>query len=391
MLLIYGVNILKKKQFDVYFLITVFALLAMGLIMVMSASSEFARYQSYTGGDAYYFIKRQALWAVISVAAMFFFAMFDYHTLGKLSSIILGVTVVLLIAVLIIGSETKGGQRWINLGFIQFQPSEFAKIAVILFFSFTLSNNPKVLNSFKGLGVYLCILGAISGLLMLQPHFSATVLIVLVGVSILFVAGAKISHLMTIAVPVSVLMGALVFTSEYRMNRVTAFLDPFKDKLGDGWQIIQSLYAIGSGGLTGLGLGESRQKFLYIPEPHNDFIFSILCEELGLVGAAFVILLFVVLIWRGIKISMEARDSFGSLTAMGITLLIAYQVIINIAVVTSSMPVTGMALPFFSYGGTSLLIIMSCMGIILNISRQGTGKADMSFTVQKKSKNVKKK
>lgn len=357
---------------DYYFLATVFVLLAMGLIMVFSASSESARYASYTNGDAYYFIKRQAIWAVISIFAMFFFAAFDYHQLGKLSAIILGVTIVLLLAVLVIGSEVKGGQRWINLGFIQFQPSEFAKVAVILFFAQSLSKNPKALEKFGGLMKYLAILAGIGGLLLLQPHFSATVLIILVGVGILFVAGAKISHLVGLAVPGVVGIIIIAFSSEYRMTRLTTFLDPFKDKLGDGWQIIQSLYAIGSGGVFGLGLGRSRQKFLYIPEPHNDFIFSILCEELGFIGALFVILLFIVLIWRGIKIAMEADDSLGSLIAMGITLLIAFEVVINIAVVTSSMPVTGMPLPFFSYGGTSLLIIMSCMGIMLNISRHGT-------------------
>lgn len=365
---------MKKRQIDYYFMITVFVLLAMGLIMVMSASSESARYASYTNGDPLYFAKRQALWAVFSLIAMAFFANFDYHRLCKSSTLILGATVVLLIAVLIIGSEVKGGKRWINLGFIQFQPSEIAKIAIILFFAETLGKNRKILDNFKGLMFYIGILGVIAFLLMLEPHMSATVLIMLIGMGMLFIAGAKMKHIMPMAIVA--LTGAVffIFTSEYRRVRVFAFLDPFKDKLGDGWQIIQSLYAIGSGGIFGLGLGKSRQKFLYIPEPHNDFIFSILCEELGLIGAAFVILLFAVLIWRGFKIAMEASDIEGNLVASGITMLIAFEVIINIAVVTSSMPVTGMALPFFSYGGTSLLMLMSCMGIMLNISKNGSSK-----------------
>jgi cell division protein FtsW len=265
-----------------------------------------------------------------------------------------------------LGDNVNGSTRWL----FGIQPSEIAKLAVILFFAYSLSKRKDQLSSFwKGLLPYLLLLGIFAALLMLEPHFSGTVVLVCIGGVILFVSGAKMQHLMSIGVP-AVFAGAfLIFTSEYRMKRVTAFFDPFQDKLGDGWQIIQSLYAIGSGGIFGLGLGRSRQKFLYIPEPHNDFIFSILCEELGFIGAVITILLFAALIWRGIKIAMNAPDTFGSLIAVGITTLIAVEVIINIAVVTSSMPVTGMPLPFFSYGGTALFAIMCCMGIMLNISR----------------------
>ena len=207
-------------------------------------------------------------------------------------------------------------------------------------------------------------------MLMLQPHFSATVLIAGVGIVMLFVGGVNWKHLAALALPVVSLGTLLVMTSDYRRKRVFSFLDPFADKLKDGYQVVQSLYAIGSGGLFGLGLGQSRQKFLYIPEPQNDFIFSILCEEMGFVGALVVILLFVFLIFRGIKIAMSAKDKEGSLIAVGITTLVALEVIMNIAVVTSAMPVTGIPLPFFSYGGTALLAIMSCMGIMLNVARQ---------------------
>ena len=379
---------MKKGQIDFSFLITVFALLAMGLIMVMSASSESARYATYTNGDPYYFVKRQALWAVFSLAAMFFFANLDYHKLCKMSTLILVASIVLLIVVLAIGSEVKGGKRWINLGFIQFQPSEIAKIAMILFFAETLSKNRKILNSLQGLFFYIGILVVIAFLLMLEPHMSATVLIMLIGLSILFIAGAKMKHIIPMIIIAATGASFFILTSDYRRARLFAFRDPFKDKLGDGWQIIQSLYAIGSGGIFGLGLGKSRQKFLYIPEPHNDFIFSILCEELGLIGAFFVILLFAVLIWRGFKIAMEAPDMEGNIVASGITMLIAFQVIINIAVVTSSMPVTGMSLPFFSYGGTSLLMLMSCMGIMLNISKSCGGKKAVT-AISKKAKSSK--
>lgn len=361
----------KKGQIDFYFLITVFALLALGLMMVMSASSESARNANYTGGDAYYFIKRQLLWAAISVVAMFFFSKFDYHKLVKWSGIIIVGTFLLLILVLAAGTEANGGQRWLRLGPVQFQPSEVAKVALILYLAGSLSRNKKYLNTFsRGLLPNLIVIGITAGLLIVQPHFSATVLIVGVGIIMLFVGGVNWKHLVMLAAPVIFLGSMLVMTSSYRRARVFSFLDPFADPLGDGYQVIQSLYAIGSGGLFGVGLGQSRQKFLYIPEPQNDFIFSILCEELGFVGAFLVIMIFVFLVYRGIKIAMNAKDKEGSLIAVGIITLIALQVIMNIAVVTSAMPVTGIPLPFFSYGGTALLIIMSCMGIMLNISKQ---------------------
>lgn len=364
---------MKKGQFDFYFLITVFALLAIGLMMVMSASSEAARNASYTGGDAYYFFKRQVIWATLSLVAMFVFSRFDYHKLVEWSGYFIVGTLILLAIVLIAGAEAKGGQRWLRLGPVQFQPSEVAKVSLILYLAGAITKNKKYLTTFsRGLLPNLVVIGVIAVMLIVQPHFSATVLIVGVGVIMLFVGGVDWKQLALLGLPTVGLAFILVMTSDYRRARVFSFLDPFADPLGDGYQVIQSLYAIGSGGLFGLGLGQSRQKFLYIPEPHNDFIFSIWCEEFGFVGAMVVIGLFVFLIYRGIKIAMNAKDKEGSLVAVGITSLIALQVILNIAVVTSAMPVTGIPLPFFSYGGTALLIIMSCMGIMLNISRQGS-------------------
>ena len=361
----------KKGQIDFYFLIVVFALLAFGLMMVMSASSESARNASYTGGDAYYFIKRQSIWAILSVMALFFFSKFDYHNLVKWSGTIIICSFVLLILVPLAGTERNGGQRWLRLGPVQFQPSEVAKVALIIYLASSLSKNKKYLTSFtRGLLPNLLVVGLTALLLIIQPHFSATVLIVAVSVIMLFVGGVNWKHLAALGLPVIAGGAMLVMTSSYRRARVFSFMDPFADPLGDGYQVIQSLYAIGSGGLFGVGLGQSRQKFLYIPEPQNDFIFSILCEELGFIGAFVVIALFVFLVYRGFKIAMNAKDKEGSLIALGITSLIALQVIMNIAVVTSAMPVTGIPLPFFSYGGTALFIIMSCMGIMLNISRQ---------------------
>ncbi len=361
----------KKGSMDFYFLITVFALLAMGLMMVMSASSESARNASYTGGDAYYFIKRQALWAVISIIAMLCLSVFDYHKLVKWSGVILIITYVLLVMVLVAGTEVNGGQRWLRFGPIQFQPSEAAKVAVILYLAGAIANNKKYISTFKrGLLPNLIVIGITAALLIVQPHFSATLLIVAVGIVMLFVGGVDWKQLAAMGTVGAIGAVALVFSSPYRRERVFSFTDPFADPSDSGYQVVQSLYAIGSGGLFGVGLGQSRQKFSYIPEPQNDFIFAILCEETGFVGALFVTLVFAFLVYRGIKIAMNARDKEGSLIAIGITFLVALQVIMNIAVVTSAMPVTGIPLPFFSYGGTSLLIMMSCMGIMLNISRQ---------------------
>jgi cell division protein FtsW len=362
------VKLVKKRgPFDFGFFLLVMILLSFGLIMVFSASSASA---FYSKNDSFFFVKRQLVWAILGLFTMFFMASYDYRKLGKMSFPLLLISIILLIAVCIVGIEINGAKRWLGVGGLTFQPSEVAKLAVIIFFSYSLSKNKnKIKLFFSGLVPYLLILAVIAALLMLEPHLSGTGVIFLTGVIILFVAGAKIYHFVLLSVPVIGAVIAAVVTSEYRWKRVTAFLDPFEDKMGSGWQIIQSLYAIGSGGLFGLGLGRSRQKFLYIPEPHSDFIFSILCEELGLVGAVTVIMLFVLLIWRGIKIALNAQDSFGSLLATGIITLIAVQVLINIAVVTSSMPVTGMPLPFFSAGGSSLVFIMASMGIVLSISR----------------------
>jgi cell division protein FtsW len=376
----------KVRRFDFGFLLIVLGLIAFGLVMVFSASSESAR-ENY--GDALYFIKRQTVWAAFSIAAMLVTSRFDYKGYKKLAKVAMGLSILLLIVVLLVGTEVKGGKRWLDFKVISFQPSELAKLAVILFFANGLSRGKKQLESFTtGFLPYMAILGLIALLLLLEPHMSATVVIVAIGMAILFAAGAKIRHIMTV-VAAGIAGGvALIIYEPYRLNRVTAFLDPFQDKLGDGWQIIQSLYAIGSGGLYGVGLGRSRQKFLYIPEPHNDFIFSILCEELGFIGAASVILLFGLLIYKCVMIAINAPDTFASLVATGITALITVETVINIAVVTSSMPVTGMALPFFSYGGTSLLVHAFAMGIMLNISRHCTKPAGAEIGKKKRKQEI---
>lgn len=359
-----------RKPFDFWILITVLMLLLLGTVMITSASTSFA-YNKFNG-DTYLFLRKQLQFLPLSIGVMIFLMYFDYRKLGKLSPIIFITSILLLILVAIpgIGTEIKGARRWIFLGPINFQPSEFAKISVILFFSYSLSKRKDSLKYFiKGLLPYLMILGLVLGLIIIEDHMSGTVIVALIVLTIIFCAGAKIWHFMLIGVPAIIGAIALIFTADYRMARVIAFLDPWANRQEGGWQVVQSLMAIGSGGLFGRGIGKSLQKFLYIPEPQNDFIFSVIAEELGFVGVTVIIILFVIFIWRGIKVAMTAPDAYASLVAIGITSLVAFQFIINILVVTSSMPTTGMPLPFFSYGGTSMIFLMAGIGILLNISR----------------------
>jgi len=359
-----------KKPFDFLLFVTVLILLSMGLIMVFSASAPTAE-KEY--GNIYYYIKRQLVFAAIGMVAMLLAANYDYHKIGRKTVWTLFlVSVVLLILVLIpgIGSQSHGSWRWIIIAGFRFQPSELAKLALILFFSFNLSRRRRPLDSFFGdLLPYLFALGLIAALLLLETHLSATIIMITVAMIILFVAGTKIRHFAVLVVPVAVILTAVIMFTDYMTPRIRSWLDPWSNPRGDGWQTIQSLYAIGSGGLFGRGLGQSMQKFLYIPEPHNDYIFPILAEELGFIGAFTVLLLFMIFIWRGIKIAVHAPDNYGCFIASGITALIAVQALFNVAVVTNSVPPTGVSLPFFSSGGTALVLFMTEVGILLNVSR----------------------
>lgn len=357
-----------NNPMDFTLLITIILLLGIGLVMLLSASSPSALADT---GDSYYYFKRQLIFAILGVIAMFAISKIDYRFYQKFYIHSYVISIILLVAVLLVGREINGAQRWIYLTeTFSFQPSEMVKFLIIVFYAGILVKNRDDLPKFKNgfLKHFFWVLPII-GLLLLQPHFSASVVILGIVVVMMLVAGCKFRHFLTagsILIPIVIV---LVVLEPYRLQRVLTFLDPWQDATGDGWQVIQSLYAIGSGGLFGVGLGDSTQKYLYIPEPHNDFIFSIIGEELGFLGCVLIILLFAVFIWRGILIAMKSPDMFGSLMAIGITALIAIQVIINIAVVTSSMPATGMPLPFFSYGGTALFIILCEMGVLLNISR----------------------
>ncbi len=359
-----------KKPFDFLLFVTVLILLSLGLIMVFSASAPTAEKEF---GNIYHYINRQLVFAALGMAAMLLAANFDYHKIGR--KIVWGMmiaSIVLLTLVLIpgIGSESNGSWRWIIIAGIRFQPSELAKMALILFYSYNLSRRKKPLDTFFGdLLPYLFVLGIIAALLLLETHLSATIIMISIAMIILFAAGAKIRHFAALVLPVGALVVAVISFTDYMTPRINSWLNPWSDPRGDGYQTIQSLYAIGSGGLFGRGLGQSMQKFLYVPEPHNDYIFPILAEELGFIGVVAVLLLFMVFIWRGIKIAVHAPDTYGCLLASGITALIAVQSLFNVAVVTNSVPPTGVSLPFFSAGGTALALFMAEVGILLNVSR----------------------
>ncbi len=354
---------------DYIFLAIVILLIAYGMIMLFSAGSSRA-YSEYKG-DVMYFVKRQFLMGILpGTIGMIFCSVFDYHRYGgRLAGGLYVLGVILLTLVLVAGTTVNGAKRWL----FGFQPSEIAKIAIILIFAYNLSRTmgQKNLKSFKqGFLPYVILLGLYVALLAFEPHFSCIILITLTAILMMFVAGTPMKHFLIAAIPAIAGAIALIVAEPYRMARITSFGDPFSDMQGSGWQIVQSLYAIGSGGIFGVGLGQSRQKFQALPEPQNDFIFSVLCEELGLIGAILLVALFILLLWRGIKIASSAPDLFGSLLVVGIIGIVCLQALINIAVVTSSVPVTGMPLPFFSYGGTALSVTMIEMGIVLNVSRQ---------------------
>ena len=365
-------KLILKNPLDFTLLITVFILLGLGIITVLSASSPTALAET---GNSYKYLIKQMEAAVIGIFLMFVASKIDYKLWQKNYKIIYFICMILLLAVCALGREAGGAKRWLDMGFLSFQPSEVAKVGIIIFYSAWLTKNKEKLKTFKYGFAYpiAWLFIPIFFVLILQNHFSATLVICMLAAILMILAGCKIRYFIFVGMPLAALAVFVVIVAGqgFRMQRILTFFDPWQDIQGKGWQIVQSLYAIGSGGLFGVGLGESKQKYLYIPEPHNDFIFAVLAEELGFFGCAIVIILFAILIWRGITIAMKAPDMFGSLLAAGITSMIAIQVLVNIAVVTASMPVTGMALPFFSYGGTALIITLTSIGILLSVSRAG--------------------
>lgn len=360
----------RQIRFDWSILAVTLVLLGIGLVMVHSASTVLSAKKF---DDPFFYAKRQLMWAGLGLIAMLLLANFDYHELRKWAPKLVVAAFLFLAVVLIPGiGQVRGGSRaWLGIGSFGIQPSEFAKLALILFLAHYLVDGKDRMDSFwKGFIPPLGIAVIGIGLIMLEPDLGQSVVILGATIILLVAAGARWRHLLVLVWGGLMSIGVLIAMAPYRIDRIIAFLDPWKYPLGKGYQIIQSLYALGSGGLVGLGLGHSQQKFLYLPEPQTDFIFSILGEELGFLGAATVLVLFGLLIWRGFRTALYAPDEFGSLLAAGITGMIAVQVLINVGVVTGSIPATGITLPFISFGGSSLTLMLTGVGILLNISRQ---------------------
>ena len=357
-----------KTEFDSVVFYTTMTLVFIGIIMVFSASYIQAAFKHH---DAFYFLKRNVVYAVLGFIGMMIMSRIEYTFWKKNATKIGIIAVVLLVLVLTpLGIEANGAKRWLGVGGATIQPAEIAKFACILITAKLIEKRYDNIKSLtKGVLPLLIVPGTFFILIMGQPNMSTAGTIILVTFVMLFVAGMNMKFVYTmIALGIAAFAG-LVISAPYRLDRVTSFLDPFKDPLGSGYQVIQSLYAIGSGGLFGLGLGKSKQKYFYIPEPQNDFIFAIIGEELGLIGCIVVMMLFLILVYRCIRIALKCSDIFSCMVVIGIGAQIGIQAALNIAVATSSMPATGVALPFISMGGTSLTILMGAVGIVLNISK----------------------
>ena len=356
------------KKIDKKLLISVIVLSLFGLLMIYSSSNIWA---SYKFNDSFKYLKSQGLFLIIGFFIMNIISKIPYEFYKKYSNPILFICIILLVLVLIpgIGTIRNGSRSWFGIGSFGIQPSEAAKLGLIIFTSKYLSNN-KIKDIKTSVLPILSIVILIFGLIMLQPDFGTGVIIVMSIVSLLFISGVNMSFFIKIGIVGLIGIVILVIIAPYRMARITSFLNPWSDPLGSGFQIIQSLYAIGPGGLLGMGLGNSIQKHFYLPEPQTDFIFSIISEELGFAGVLIISLLFIIIIYRGFKIAINTENKFASFLAYGITFSIAFQTILNLMVVVGLIPVTGVTLPFLSYGGSSLLVSMTEIGILLNISKK---------------------
>ena len=376
-----GIKKTKKGQMDFVLIIIIIILLSFGIVMVLSASAPSALAET---GDSYTYVTRQIAFAALGLLAMWAASRFDYRKFKKIYWPIYWLSIGVLLLVLIpgLGSSGGGAKRWISLGFGQFQPSELTKIGMIVFYAGYLTDHKADLRSFKKGFVIplLYLVPPVAIALVIQNHLSVGVVMSAITFVMMLMAGCRLLYFILTGLVVGgggiaalfaylSMAGDSAGDANFRLGRILNYMDPWQDPTGTGWQTIQSLYAIGSGGLFGVGLGESKQKYLYVSEPQNDFIFSILAEELGFIGCIVVIVLFALFIWRGIIIAMKAPDMFGSLLATGITTLVMVQVAINIGVVTNTIPNTGMSLPFFSAGGTALVVLLGMCGILLNISR----------------------
>ena len=362
----------RRRGFDWPFFLLVLLLLTVGVVMVLSASYPRAYYDPghVTGGRPAYYFVRQLLFAALGLGALWLASRFPMGFYRRYAFPFLGLTVLLLLLVSFVGVRANGARRWLGIGGLTLQPSELAKLAVILSFAVLICRFRGRMRSFRwGVLPFAGILAVLIGLLVLEPHFSASIILIAIAGAMLFLGGLGLGWFIAAFTAAGAGIGVLLAFFPYASSRIVTWRDPFSTASDEGYQIVQSLYTIGSGGLSGLGLGGSRQKFLYLPEEHNDFIFSVVCEELGFLGAALILLLFALLILRGYWIALHCRDRFSCLVCAGITTLLAIQTFLNVAVVTNLLPCTGISLPFFSYGGTALLIQLGEMGIVLSASR----------------------
>lgn len=367
---------LKKKSPDFLIFLSVLLLLGIGIIMVFSSSQYVAYYQTYDPGlktgDAFVFLRRQLFNALLGIIAMVFVMKINYQKLKIFAKPGIIISFILLAVILIkgVGIEINGATRWLGVGPFQIQPSEIFKLALVLFLAKYLSERQHLMKSFKeGLLLPLALMGGACLLIMKQPDLGTAMTIAGTTIVMLWAAGARKSHMAMLVAAGLVLVVAAIVLEPYRMARIFAFLDPWQDPQDTGFQTVQSLLAIGSGGLAGVGLGYGRAKMFYLPERHTDFIFAVIAEELGFIGGTAVILLFLLFVWRGLKVAVSSPESFGSLLAVGVTSMVGIQAIINLGVVTGSLPVTGITLPFISYGGSSLLFSLAGVGLLLNVSR----------------------
>lgn len=357
----------KRNNLDFWLLLIVFILLGFGSVMIYSTSAIYAEEQY---GDSFFFLKKHLAWISIGLAGMFLAWRIDYHVLRKYSKILFFISIVLLVLVYVhgIGRSAGGAKRWLVVSGLNIQPSEIAKLALIIYLADILTRKQRwVLEFWKGLIPPLVAMGIMVGLILLQPDLGTTVEMAVVAFIILFIAGVKFQYLITLGLSAMPFLYVFIFSTPYRRNRILSFMNPWKDPEGIGFQIVQSFLALGSGGIFGVGLGQSRQKLFYLPAAHTDFIFSIIGEELGIFGTLFILFLFLVILWLGARICLKALDLFGHFLALGIISLISLQGIINIGVVTGTFPTKGLPLPFISYGGSSMAMYLVCVGVILNI------------------------
>ncbi len=357
-----------KSGIDRPFLIIVILLVAIGTVMVFTASYAYAQSKFE---DSYFFAVRQLRWVILGTGAMLFFAhIMDYLIIRRFQKLFFYVVMLLMTLVLFFGTEANEATRWFQIGSFSLQPSELAKLAIILYFSEHISSKKNAGKStIRQILPYATVALYMAITLVLEPHISCLIIVILLIAVLMFFGDVPMKQLIILGIIAAAILAAIIFLSGHAVARLQVWWHPEDHLQNGGWQPLQSLFAIGSGGLWGVGLGQSTQKHLYLPEPQNDYIFAILCEELGFIFAAFVVLLFVALVWRGIYIAKHAPSTYASLVVIGIVTQVAIQALLNFAVVTNTLPSTGISLPFFSYGGTSLMMLMAEMGIVLNISK----------------------